>query len=129
MHSAPPSPLPRVPPEGATEAQSSSFSSSSAMTYRQLSEVDDLCTAALVDPVLGFSTHKMALRFRQPGPRERAQLQGVVQAFRGHQDYDRAWKQIGEEVDWWRRTLQKRNSRAWEAMLKEHVRKQRLIDE
>ena len=89
------------------------------MTYIELSEVNDACTAALVDPTLGFSTHKMSPRFRPPAAAERKHLLGIIGAFRCCQDYEWAWSAL-KDVDWWWRLLHKK-SRAWEAMLKEHV--------
>ena len=109
----PASSAPRVPPHPGGGGE---------MSYRELSEVDDLCTAALVDPVLGFSTHKMALRFRHPGPREKSQLGAVARRFQEHQSYEQAWDELGE-VDWWKRMLQRKNSKEWESMLREHVSK------
>ena len=133
---------PRVPPTSSTPPPtqppptipSAAFASSSSgeriMSHLELSEADDACTAALIDPVLGFPTHKMDSRFRHPGAREKEQLARAARAFRDeHQDYARAWRDLGR-VDWWRRVLARGvrgkggcdgGSADWEAMLKEHV--------
>ncbi len=90
-----------------------------AMTPKELSDVDDACTAAIVDPFLGFATHKMSLRFRHPTTKDQRAFKRVVNRFRQHQSYEETYEGL-QQVEWWKR-LTGRRPRLWQAMLKEHV--------
>ena len=55
------------------------------VSVAELSDHDDIATAAIIDTFLGFQTHKMNLRFRNPKPANQRQLKKVVNKFIEHQ--------------------------------------------
>lgn len=63
------------------------------MTPRELSEFDDLATALVLDPWLGFGTHKMGVRFKPPRA-ERNHLKDIVLEFVRTQAYDAAYEKL-----------------------------------
>ena len=115
-------PPPRVPSPSQTSTATlpPPTSSSNFMTPKQLSDFDDACTAAIVDPTLGFVTHKMSLRYRGPKQKDQRSFKAIVGRFQNHQDYEKTFSELGE-VEWWSR-LSARKPKAWQAGLKEHVR-------
>jgi histone-lysine N-methyltransferase SUV420H len=94
---------------------------SSVISPKELCDFDDIATAAVVDPFLGFATHKMNLKFRSPPKAQSKELCAAVQGFRGHQDYETAYAEIAD-VAWWN-AMTGRRSKMWQAALKEHVRR------
>lgn len=86
---------------------------------KELCDFDDIATAVIIDPFMGFATHKMNLRFRPPVKSHQKELAAAVHAFRSHQDYERAFADISA-VGWWSKVTGKR-SKLWQAALKEHV--------
>ena len=92
---------------------------STPMTPRELSDFDDIATALIVDPYLGFTTHKMNLRFRTPKPNHRKYLKDVVTKFLAQQNYEKAYNELCACE--WLKSMTARKPKAWQAGLKEHV--------
>jgi histone-lysine N-methyltransferase SUV420H len=92
---------------------------SAPMSPKELSDYDDIATAVVVDPVLGFASHKMSLRFRTPPQIVQNYLKTTLMDFRQHQNYDRAWKQLLQCE--WLRNIINRKSKLHQVALKEHI--------
>lgn len=89
------------------------------MSPKELSDYDDIATAVVVDPILGFSTHKMSLRFRTPNIPAQQYLKSTALEFRHHQNYEKAFKHL-LECDWLK-NLVNRKSKLHQTALKEHI--------
>lgn len=90
-----------------------------AMSPKELSDYDDIATAAVVDPILGFTTHKMSLRFRTPNAAAQQYLKSVMHDLKVHQNGQKAFRQL-LECDWLR-NLHNRKSKLHQQALKEHI--------
>ncbi|RUS84372.1 hypothetical protein EGW08_007904, partial [Elysia chlorotica] len=64
----------------------SRFAPTTGMTSTELCDYDDLCTALVLDPYLGFTTHKMNTRFKPLNRPE--ELKKIVENFKVHRKYD-----------------------------------------
>ncbi|XP_033171964.1 histone-lysine N-methyltransferase Suv4-20 [Drosophila mauritiana] len=104
----------------------SRLSQSTGMSPRELSENDDLATSLILDPHLGFQTHKMNIRFR-PLKVDTQQLKAIVDDFIHTQNYDIAIQRIYEEP-WIPRHLKNKNKIATKRLHDHIVRYLRVFD-
>ncbi|CAG0888910.1 unnamed protein product [Darwinula stevensoni] len=88
------------------------------MTPWELSEFDDMASALVVDPYLGFQTHKMNIKYRPPKV-NKEELKSVVLKFMAHQDYSLAVKEF-EEMDGVKKYFSMKNKHQLQ-LLKEHI--------
>ncbi|KAM4825062.1 histone-lysine N-methyltransferase KMT5C isoform 2-T3 [Thomomys bottae] len=88
------------------------------VTARELCENDDLATSLVLDPYLGFCTHKMNISPMPPLPRQH-HLRAALEAFLRRRDLEAAYQAL-TLGGWKAHYFQSRGSRQ-EAALKTHV--------
>lgn len=98
--------------------RASSRYSSTGMTAKELCENDDLVTSLILDPFLGFMTHKMNINFT-PFNVDKDKLIFTLMEFKNHQDYEKAYRQL-TSWDWFPRYLQSKTPHQ-QNILKEHA--------
>ncbi|KAM3852193.1 histone-lysine N-methyltransferase KMT5B isoform 1-T7 [Vipera latastei] len=91
---------------------------SSGMSAKELCENDDLATSLVLDPYLGFQTHKMNTRFR-PVKGRQEELKEVIERFKKDEHLEKAFKSL-TSGDWARHYFLNKN-KMQERLFKEHV--------
>ncbi|NWQ81090.1 KMT5B methyltransferase, partial [Columbina picui] len=97
---------------------------SSGMSAKELCENDDLATSLVLDPYLGFQTHKMntsfILYFRfRPIKGRQEELKEVIERFKKDEHLEKAFKSL-TSGDWARHYFLNKN-KMQERLFKEHV--------
>ncbi|XP_065909317.1 histone-lysine N-methyltransferase KMT5B-like isoform X2 [Dysidea avara] len=86
---------------------------------RQLAEFDDISSSLVVDPMLGFTTHKMCSRFRHVRGKYH-DLKAIVMEFSEDGDTEKAYKLLVEDTEW-ARLYFLRKTEEQKAAFKEHL--------
>ncbi|KAL4622814.1 histone-lysine N-methyltransferase SUV420H1-like [Arapaima gigas] len=92
---------------------------SSGMSAKELCENDDLATGLIVDPYLGFQTHKMNTSRFRPVKGKQEELKDVVEHFQKHDNLEKTFEAL-TMGDWARHYFQHKN-KPKEKLFKEHV--------
>jgi [histone H4]-N-methyl-L-lysine20 N-methyltransferase len=85
---------------------------------KELSENDDLATSLVLDPILGFTTHKMNTRFR-PLKVKNDELKRITTDFIHTQDYEKSYRKL-MTGEWIPRTINNKSKLA-QKRLQAHV--------
>lgn len=89
------------------------------MSPKELSENDDLATSLILDPILGFQTHKMNTRFK-PLRVKNDELKKITSDFIQAQNYEKTFSKI-MAGEWIPRTVHNKSKLA-QKRLQGHVR-------
>lgn len=92
----------------------------SELKARELAEYDDISNSLCVDPMIGFTTHKMSPRYRHVKGRFQ-KLRHLIHQYQQLGDEDVAYQALVLNQDWARAYLLRKSKKYLQA-LREHVR-------
>ena len=87
---------------------------------RQLAESDDIASSLVLDTMLGFTTHKMAARFR-PLKVDRKVVKRALERYAEDEDIEQAYNEIVFNAGDWERCFFITKSKPQILAFKEHV--------
>jgi len=90
------------------------------MSPKHLSEFDDIATSTVVDPVLGFRTHKMCVRFPTPPPDTQQLFKKIVSEFLNeNHNYQQVYNNL-YQCDWLKKMVDSKSEHN-QMLLRDHI--------